>query len=109
MITATFAGEARRFALGTPRNWPTVAVGCFEGERFGNLATLVELARRNLLGDGAVRHVLAHALAGPDNPLGMLRAEQLVRDEMQGKPLAAYLKLVLDVLVDAYVGPADDG
>lgn len=105
MVTAEFAGEERQFALRYPRNWPSVTTGCFESERFGNLATLWEVGRRGLLGDGAVRHVLAHALAGADNPLGMLKAHQVVAEEMRDKPLAPFQSLAIQILIDAYAGP----
>lgn len=108
MVTADFAGESRQFALRYPRNWPGVAVGCFESERFGNLAALWELGRRGLLGDGHVRHVLAHALAGPDNPLAMLKAQKLVAEEMAGKPLVSYVALAIQIVIDAYAGPGEE-
>jgi hypothetical protein len=104
MLSREFAGETRELALRYPRNWPTVRVGCYETERFGNLAALWELGKRNLLGDGHVRHVLAHALAGADNPVALLKAHRLVEEEMQGKPLAAFQALALEVIIDAYAG-----
>jgi hypothetical protein len=104
MKVAMFAGEERSFQLRYPRNWPSVAVGCFENERFGNLATLWELAKVGLLGAGHVRHVLAHALAGADNPLAMMKARQIVEEEMRGKPLAAFQALAIEIIIDAYAG-----
>jgi hypothetical protein len=99
-----FAGEERLFQLCTPRNWPVVRVGCFETERFGNLAALWELGKRGLLGDGHVRHVLAHALAGADNPIGLLNAHRLVEEEMRDKPLAPFQALAVEVVIEAYAG-----
>jgi hypothetical protein len=107
VLRREFAGEERDFALCYPRNWPVVATGSFETDRFGNLATLVELGRRNLLGDGHVRHVLAHALAGADNPVGLLNAYRLVEEEMRDKPLAPFIGLAANVIEDALVGPQD--
>jgi hypothetical protein len=104
MLRREFAGEEREFALRYPRNWPIVATGCFESERFGNLAQLWELARNTLLGDGRVRHVLAHALAGPDNPVALLQAYRLVQNEMADKPLAPFQALATAVIIDAYTG-----
>jgi hypothetical protein len=104
MLRREFAGEERDFALCTPRNWPTVRVGCYETERFGNLAALWELGKRGLLGDGHVRHVLAHALAGADNPVGLLNAYRVVEEEMRDKPLAAFQALAIEVIIEAYAG-----
>lgn len=87
-----------------PRNWPRSAVGCFETERFGNLAELAERAGRVALGAGHVRHVLAHALAGPDDPVALLKAQRLVADEMEGKPLLPFMRLAAEVIVDAFQG-----
>lgn len=104
MLRREFAGEARDFALRYPRNWPVVSTGCFETERFGNLAALWELGKRNLLGDGHVRHLLAHALAGADDPVAFYNAVLLVEDEMRDKPLAPYQALVVEIIIDAYAG-----
>jgi hypothetical protein len=104
VLRREFAGEERDFGLRYPRNWPVVATGCFETERFGNLAALWELGRRNLLGDGIVRHVLAHALAGADDPVGFYKATLLVDEEMLGKPLAPFQALAIEVIIDAYAG-----
>jgi len=104
MIEREFAGEKRRFALGYPRNWPRSSVGCFETARFGNLAELWERGRRGLLGDGHVRHVLAHALAGPDDPAALIRAQRMVAEAMAGEPLAEFQALALEIIIDAYAG-----
>lgn len=107
MLSREFAGETRELALRYPRNWPVVRVGCYETERFGSLAMLVELGRRNLLGDGHVRHVLAHALAGADNPIGLLNAHRLVEEEMRDKPLAPFIGLAAEIIEEAFVGRQD--
>lgn len=102
-----FAGEPRTFRLGYPRAWPLVRTGCFETDRWGNLADLWERGRAGLLGDGHVRHVLAHALAGPDDPVALLKAHRLVAEEMADKPLAPFQALAIEIIIDAYAGPAD--
>lgn len=104
MIEREFAGEIRRFELRYPRGWPSSSVGCFETPKMGNLTELADRAGRIALGGDHVRHILAHALAGPDDPVGLLRAQRMVEQEMDGKPLLPFMRIAAEVVVDAFQG-----
>jgi hypothetical protein len=100
MISADFAGEIREFELR-----PTQFVGATDFETpHGTLGDLAQLAARGMLGAVHVRHVLAHALAGPDNPLAFYRAQKIVGEELEGKPLAPYISLVTEIITEAFAG-----
>ncbi len=106
MIERVFAGESRQFAL-RPSRFSHLGPFGYEGSQHGNLAMLWQQAKSISLPDSAVRHVLAHALAGPDDPAALFRARTIVAEEMDGKPLAVYMALARDVLIEALVGAAE--
>lgn len=103
MIERQFAGALRKFAL-RPSAFSHLGPFGYEASQFGNLAILWEQAKNVSLPDAAVRHLLTHALAGPDDPAALLRARTLIAEEMDGKPLAGYMALARDVLIEALVG-----
>ena len=101
MIKEVFAGEERTFEL-RPSMYLT-GPG-YETKRIGSLGDWALRIREGSLGVIHVQHIISHALAGPDNPVGLLKASNLVQEEMAGKPLAPYLNLATAIVVDAVAG-----
>lgn len=99
MIEFQFAGEKREFAL-KPSRYSRFA----KEAGFDSIGTLAELFKKSStlsFTDSEVRHLLAHALAGPDNPVKLMKMRELVDEEMDGKPLAPFLALASLLVSDA--------
>lgn len=103
MIERSFAGELRQFAL-RPSAFARFGPMGYEVPQFGNLVSLWKQAEDMTLSEAAVRHVITHALAGPDDPVALIRARRLVADEMDGQSVASYIALARIIIIEAVVG-----
>jgi len=102
-----FAGVSRQFSL-KPSRYSALQRG-IGYESIGSIGELFHRSRALQLGNSECRQIIAHALAGPDDPVGFMLAMEEVDAEMDEKPIANYLPLVADIVVDAFSGLADDG
>jgi hypothetical protein len=96
-IEREFAGRKRTFAL---RNDHSATGLVYEGEGV-TLTDLVQRARRLTAND--VRHVLVHGLC-QGRMRNLIAAQDLVDEEMRGKPLADFVPLAVDIVTSAYAG-----
>jgi hypothetical protein len=99
-----FAGELRRFQL--PAANPVRLYRGIEGEAIGNLAELAECAARQQIGRAHAEAIIAHALSR-GHPLTLMRMRELVKAEMDSKPLAEFLSLAVSVVAASYAGPEE--
>lgn len=96
-----FAGEMRRFQL-LPAD-PLRLYRGLEGENLGNMSEFAQRATAGTLGAARIENVIAHGLSR-GHPITLLRMRELVRKEMQEKPLAEFIGLAVAIIVASYAG-----
>lgn len=106
MIEREFAGELRRFRL-PPANRRMLYRGV-EGDVGGLGDLALRVMARKPINAGEVSQILAHALSD-GHPILLMRARDLVAEEMRQRPLADLQPLAVDIIADAYAGAGDGG
>lgn len=106
MIEREFAGELRQFQL-HPANRSMLYRG-LEADAGGLADFAVRLSMKKPINAGEVAQIIAHALS-EGHPITLMRARDMVTEEMRKRPLAELQPLAVDIIADAYAGAGDGG
>lgn len=106
MIEREFAGAIRSFEL-----LPADRLKLYRGLEadIGGLSDLaIRVGLKKPINSADAAHILSHALS-QGHPIGLIKARNLVAEEMRKTPLGELQTLVVDIIADAYAGASDGG